>query len=49
MVEPTEVFSKNELKATVELIDGASLVSVTVTVMVFGTVNCPSLAKIVNS
>ena len=37
MVEPTAVFSRNELKATDEDNDGASLASVTVTVIIFGT------------
>ena len=49
MVVPTAVSSRKELKATLELRDGASLLSETVTVMVFGTVNSPSLAKMVNS
>ena len=49
MVVPTAVFSRKELKATLELRDGASLLSETVTVMVFGTVNSPSLAKMVSS
>ena len=49
MVVPTAVFSKNELKATDEVTDGASLLSVMETVITFGTVNKPSLAKIVNS
>ena len=49
MVDPTAVFSKNELKATDEDNDGASLASVTVIVMIFGTENKPSLAKTVSS
>ena len=49
MVVPTAVSSRKELKATLELRDGASLLSETVTVMVFGTVNSPSLAKMVSS
>ena len=49
MVVPTAVFSKNELKATDEVTEGASLLSVIETVTTFGTVNKPSLAKMVNS
>ena len=49
MVVPTAVFSKNELKATEEDHDGASVASVTVIVIIFGTENKPSLAKTVSS
>ena len=49
MVVPTEVFSRNELNATEEDNEGASLLSVTVTVIILGTEKSPSLAKIVNS
>ena len=49
MVVPTEVFSRNELNATEEDNEGASLLSITVTVIILGTEKSPSLAKIVNS
>ena len=44
MVEPTAVFSRNELKATDEDNDGASLASVTVTAVSYTHLTLPTMS-----